>query len=283
MKQFLLPALALASSIAIGGCLHAPMPWSPDGRWIAYTVEVRPIEKLLTPGWLFESPTSPTRATIPPGRPTGYRLWATRGTTGTSVLLEESSRPMTAPGWSPDGRALAFGRVVAEADGSGRFETVILEGPDRRRVISSRPLAEIGGRGRQAPRPGHCLEPGWPIPGDPATQSPGPHDHPGRQRPSGQCDQRRFPPLMVARRDSPGFHHEGDGRYFELHRLAARSAEAAGGSRPGGPGPCLDEGRPDAHHRRAKVGPERGRTPRRSGRAASHPPRHGDNRRPSGP
>ena len=54
-----------------------------------------------------------------PGRRRRYRLWATRADTGASVLLEESTGPLTAPGWSPDGRALAFGRVVAEADGHG--------------------------------------------------------------------------------------------------------------------------------------------------------------------
>ena len=151
MRQTLLPALALASAIAIGGCLHAPMPWSPDGKWLAYTVEVRPVDRVLQPGWLFESPTATPSDPKAPGRPTAYRLWATRGDSGASVLLEESSHPLTAPGWSPDGRALAFGRVVPEADGSGRFEVVILEGPARRRVVVSRPLPEIGAEAGRLP------------------------------------------------------------------------------------------------------------------------------------
>ncbi len=151
MRRTFLQALTLASALAIGGCLHAPMPWSPDGKWVAYVVEVRPVDRLLKAGWLFESPTAPTTAPTNPGRPTGYRLWASRGDSGASVLLEESKLPLTAPGWSPDGRALAFGRVVAEPDGTGRFEVVVLEGPDRRRVVVSRPLAEIGAEAARLP------------------------------------------------------------------------------------------------------------------------------------
>ena len=151
MRRIFLPALAVASAIALGGCLHAPLSWSPDGRWLAYTVEVRPVERLLRPGWLFESPTAAATAPAEAGRPTAYRLWATRADTGASVLLEESSRPITAPGWSPDGRALAFGRVVPEGEGSARFEVVVLEGPDRRRVVLSRPLPEVGAEADRLP------------------------------------------------------------------------------------------------------------------------------------
>jgi WD40-like Beta Propeller Repeat len=152
MRRNLLPIFAVASTIfLIGGCLHAPMPWSPDGKWLAYTVEVRPIERILQPGWLLESPTVPSTVTTAPGPPTAYRLWATRRDTGASVLLEESSLPLTAPGWSPNGRALAFGRVVAESDGTGRFEVVILDGTNRRRVISSRPLPEISAEASRLP------------------------------------------------------------------------------------------------------------------------------------
>ncbi len=152
MRRNLLPTFAIASMLlVIGGCLHAPMPWSPDGKWLAYTVEVRPMEGLLRPGWLFESPTAIPAAPSAAGRPTAYRIWATRGDTGASVLLEETSLPLTSPGWSPNGRALAFGRVVSEADGKGRFEVVILDGPNHRRVISSRPLSEISDEASRLP------------------------------------------------------------------------------------------------------------------------------------
>ncbi|WP_435006023.1 biopolymer transporter Tol [Tundrisphaera lichenicola] len=136
------------------------MPWSPDGTWLAYSVEVRPIGSILKPGWLFESPggaTRPTSGPIPGSAPTGYRLWATRPDTDRSVLLEESIGPLTAPGWSPDGRALAFGRVVPEEKGPGRLEVVILEGPTRRRVIFSRALPTPQGGGGAASLPGQAI------------------------------------------------------------------------------------------------------------------------------
>ena len=41
------------------GCLHAPVLWSPDGRWVAYTVAVRPSAPELAPGWLYR--TAPAR------------------------------------------------------------------------------------------------------------------------------------------------------------------------------------------------------------------------------
>src|SRR5258707_1428390 len=100
MRLSLLTALAAASALAIGRCLHAPMPWSPDGKWLAYTVEVGPIGQMLRPGWLFEtasvephdrSPRAPKSAS------TSYRLWATRADSGASVLLEDSPGPLTAP------------------------------------------------------------------------------------------------------------------------------------------------------------------------------------------
>lgn len=145
MRQFLPMAFVLAPALAAAGCLHAPMPWSPDGQWFAYTVQVRPIDQLPSPGWIYR-----TGADEPAWSPEfgkganeAYRIWATRGDTGASVLLEESSQPLSAPGWSPDGRALSFGKVVSEADGPGRFDVVILEGMGRRRVVASRPLPEV--------------------------------------------------------------------------------------------------------------------------------------------
>ncbi len=143
MRRTIARILVPAAALLAVGCLHAPMPWSVDGKWLAYTVEVRPVAQLLRPGWLFRGPATPeprrTRATV-----SSYRIWATQAESGTSVLLEESPSPLTAPGWSPDGRALAFGRVVAEAEGKGRFEVVVVEGSARRRVLASRPIAEIG-------------------------------------------------------------------------------------------------------------------------------------------
>ncbi len=142
--------VGLATTLLIlAGCLHAPIPWSPDGSWIAYTVEVRPTDQILAPGWIFDTSRPPKKPTTSP--PSSYRLWATRASTNASVLLEESTGPITAPGWSPDGRALAFGRVVTDPDNSKRFEVVILEGLTRRRVVSSRPLTAMDAEASRLP------------------------------------------------------------------------------------------------------------------------------------
>ena len=130
-------------TMGLTGCLHTPMPWSPDGAWIAYTVEVHALDRILKPGWIYDSSPSQLAARSAGPGVTGYRLWATRAATNTSVLLEESSGPLTAPGWSPDGHALAFGRVVTDANQSSRFEVVVVDGLTKRRVVSSRPLTAL--------------------------------------------------------------------------------------------------------------------------------------------
>ena len=58
---------------------------------------------------------------------------------------------MTSPGWSPDGAALAFGRLVPEDGGAGRFEVVVQDAPDRQRVIQSRTVAEPRPEARRLP------------------------------------------------------------------------------------------------------------------------------------
>ncbi len=138
------------------GCLHAPVLWSPDGRWVAYTVAVRPNAPELAPGWLFQ--TAPARRegweSSSRGRrgvATVYRVWATRPDSGESILLEESRGPLTSPAWSPDGKALAFGRLVPEGDGRARFEIVVQEAPDRQRILSSRPYREIHAKAADLP------------------------------------------------------------------------------------------------------------------------------------
>lgn len=120
----------------------APMAWSPDGSWIAYTVEVRPAEQVAAPGRLFKSVLSlPKPATIPV---VGYRLWLTQAATQSSILLEDSVGPLTAPGWSPDHHQLAFGRVVSILGQPGRFEVVVVDGLTKRRVVLSQPLPAAG-------------------------------------------------------------------------------------------------------------------------------------------
>src|SRR5690348_1534515 len=121
MRRIIMGMIGIAS-LAVLGCLHAPVLWSPDGQWLAYTLCSRP-------GWLFETggDGDPGRSASIPARraPLRYRLWATRAESSESVLLEESRGPLTSPCWSPDGLALAFGRLVPEEEGRARFEIVV--------------------------------------------------------------------------------------------------------------------------------------------------------------
>jgi hypothetical protein len=152
-------AIALAASFA-GGAVDTPVAWSPSGAWVAYTVAVRPRDQVLPADhWLFE-PTAGKKAVGArvtddvQGPISRYRIWATRAETAESVLLEDSSGPLTSPGWSPDGSALAFGRLVSEGAGRARFEIVMQDAPRHQRVIQSVPVeafrAEAGAEGLPA-------------------------------------------------------------------------------------------------------------------------------------
>lgn len=142
--------LAIAC-FALGlGCLHTPLGWSPDGRWIAYTTETVPEALLLRPGWLFRSRapgTLPAPEHRPPGEPRTYQLWISRADNSTSLLIDESPLPIGSPGWSPDGKALAYARISntpRDKEPAGlRLELVIREGLERKRVVFSRPLKEL--------------------------------------------------------------------------------------------------------------------------------------------
>jgi hypothetical protein len=67
------------------------------------------------------------------------RLWATKVSTKTSVLLAETPGLLAAPTWSPDGHGLAFVRMVPTTPGRGTFEVVTLLGASQR-VILSEPI-----------------------------------------------------------------------------------------------------------------------------------------------
>jgi hypothetical protein len=141
------------TALALLGCLHAPVLWSPDGQWVAYTMALRNGQGL-EPGWLFETgrgETSLTKSGPAAAEPHVYRLWATHAASGESVLLEQSRTPLTTPAWSPDGQALAFGRLVSEAGGRGRFEINIQEAPDRKRIVLARPVTELHARAADLP------------------------------------------------------------------------------------------------------------------------------------
>lgn len=139
------------------GYLNPTVSWSPDGRWLAYTVAVRPGERVLPAGWLFDTATGSESERLGWAKPAerrefaSYRLWTTRSDGAVSVLLEESAGPLTSPAWSPDGNALAFGRLVAEGNGRSRFEVVVQDAPDRKRVVLKQPAADLGARAAELP------------------------------------------------------------------------------------------------------------------------------------
>jgi hypothetical protein len=148
--------VGLVLAVALG-CVPAPVVWSSEGRWLAYTMAVRSEDRLLPPGWLYSLNPSFERSQLgwsdSTNRPAAmvYRLWTTRPDTGDSVLLEESRNPLTSPVWRTDGKALAFGRLVSEPDGRHRFEVVVQDSPQSKRIVSKQTQHETGLRPDDVP------------------------------------------------------------------------------------------------------------------------------------
>lgn len=149
------PFLRLVTTSIMAGWVGSPMSWSPDGEWLSYTVASHGDHDQLQPGWLFRTSTTASEKTEP-GQTTPtlavpapvYRIWATQRDNRSSVPIEESHSPLTAPAWSPRGKVVAFGRFVpqsiepAQAVQRGRYEVVIQDGLDRKQVVWS--TGEIG-------------------------------------------------------------------------------------------------------------------------------------------
>ena len=120
--------------------LRSSLAWSPDGDWLAYASETTARPVTLDTSWIFEGKDAGDAPRSSDGRRRRHRLWATRiGSEGASILLDDSPGPITPPCWRPDGKALAYGRVVPTAVGRARFEVVRIEGEDRR-VLHSQAL-----------------------------------------------------------------------------------------------------------------------------------------------
>ena len=136
-REFFVLLLGILPSAAVAG-QEAPVNWTADGRWFAYTVAVAAERIIPAPGWIFGKPpvTRPAPALEGLRR---YRLYASDAATGSTILLEEGESPLTSPAWSPDGHMLAFGRLVKERAGAARFEVVVQDGLSRKRVLLSRP------------------------------------------------------------------------------------------------------------------------------------------------
>ena len=134
--------VGVAATLVSGAAAPAPT-WSPDGRCVAWVAGSEGLETLPGPGWLFD-----TSVGAVSGLDGGSRLARTtrievaRVETRAFWTVEESRSPLTAPEWSPSGRALVFGRLD---DGGTSFALVIVADQEAGRVLLRRPI-----RGRAA-------------------------------------------------------------------------------------------------------------------------------------
>ena len=157
MPKSLLGFFRFLSTTMVAGWVGSPMSWSPDSQWLSYTVAPGSERDNREPGWLFDT----TRDGLSPqDRPSpsdakgasasnSYRIWATYRDAESSVLIEESAWPLTAPSWSPHGRSIAFGRFVPASiephpfDTRGRLEVVIQDGLRRKQSFLTVPDFEL--------------------------------------------------------------------------------------------------------------------------------------------
>jgi len=153
MQPVLLSLFRLMATSLTASCLHAPMSWSPDGQWLAYTMVEPADTPTLKPGWLYDSGAlfPARRGSFFPldERPkTGlprYRIWATERGSGASVLIADAAYPLSSPDWGPDGHTLFYCRFVPRLPETdliplqGRCELVVQESLDRQRVILTLP------------------------------------------------------------------------------------------------------------------------------------------------
>jgi hypothetical protein len=141
--------LACSSSAA---WMSSPMSWSPDSRWLCYTVSFDPAAETFQAGWLLgpiesrqESPAAPESTRKDLAGCAVFRIWAADQTGQSTVLIEESRWPLSAPAWGPLGRSLAFTRFIPESASqagtsvTGRVEVVLQRGLDEKKVIWTSP------------------------------------------------------------------------------------------------------------------------------------------------
>jgi len=181
--------IQLNSSTAAAGELSPAMSWSPDSQWLSYTMVNEPGRQRRPPGWLFDTSSDreadrqwPALDAIQAvaGRST-YQIWTTRRDGQSTVLIEESPWPLSTPAWGTEGRSIAFCRFVPlslESEAAfprGRFEVVVQDGLDRKRVVWSLPEFELDLTTRAAfPH----VRPAWSADGD-ALAVPVPGRQPG--------------------------------------------------------------------------------------------------------
>jgi hypothetical protein len=148
MQPALLGLFHLLTLPLLASCLHSPLSWSPDGRWLVFTVAQRSDPAASRPAQAFDPLADP--AVGPPEVAQGpaegslrYRIWAAERATANCVMVEEAPYPLSAPVWGPDGHTLAYARFIPHSPVTGvfpvrgRYELVLQEALDRKRVIAT--------------------------------------------------------------------------------------------------------------------------------------------------
>ncbi len=153
----LLGLFRLLTTTIVAGWVGSPMSWSPDSQWLSYTIAPGSERDDRETDWLFDTSRDGInpRDRSSPGESRGtsglipYRIWTTYRDAESSVLIEESAWPLTAPAWGPHGRSIAFGRFVPssiepnQSDPRGRLEVVIQDGLGRKRTVFTIPDFEL--------------------------------------------------------------------------------------------------------------------------------------------
>ncbi len=138
MRLGLCLLLGTFASLVSGGAVPAPK-WSPDGHFVAWVSVLDGLDTVPGPGWLFESRAEGlSRVALEPKPARLSRIEVVNAETQETWKVEDSSAPLTAPEWSPTGKALVFGRLDRVAMS---FELMIVEGNEPARVLTRRPIA----------------------------------------------------------------------------------------------------------------------------------------------
>jgi WD40-like Beta Propeller Repeat len=156
-------AVAAVASSSSAGVTSSSMTWSPDSRWLCYTACQEPARRSSASGWLLGRGSAPASlesaiatAARDPATAVVYRIWAADQFARSTVLMEESPWPLSAPAWSPRGKSIAFGRFVprsgepAGTSQAGRLQIVVQKGLDEKSIVWTSPEFALDRESRAA-------------------------------------------------------------------------------------------------------------------------------------